>query len=135
MSEPTVTDVTDSILDSTKQAIGLTSDYDVFDADIIMYINGVFGTLNQLGIGPDDGFEIKGSDDAWDTFFESLPNNKAYNLVKTYMTLRVRLLFDPPPTSFAQDALKEQIKEHEWRLSTLRESTAWVDPNLPVILP
>lgn len=135
MSEPPVDDATNSILDSTKKAIGLTSEYDVFDADIIMYINGAFGTLHQLGVGPEDGFEISGSNETWDTFFASLPKNKAYNLVKTYLTLRVRLSFDPPDRSFVLDALKEQIKEHEWRINALRESTTeWSDPSAPIVI-
>jgi len=116
-----------SILTSTKKVLGLADDYDAFDVDVIMHINSVFFTLNQLGIGPPEGFAIEGKDASWDDFISDV---NMLNAVKTYMYLRVRLLFDPPTTSFAIDAMKKQVEELEWRLNVHREGviTPWTDP-------
>lgn len=119
---------TTSILDSIKKVLGLESDYTAFDPDILMHINSVFSTLNQLGIGPEAGFMIEDSTPTWDAF---LGDNLKLNAVKSYVFLRVRMLFDPPQTSFTIDAMKTQIQELEWRLNVERESTGWVDPFPP----
>lgn len=112
--------VSDSILNSTKKALGLDPDYDVFDLDVIMHINTVFGTLNQLGVGPDAGFMIDADSDTWVSFLGTDPR---LNQVKTYVYLRVRLLFDPPGTAFLMEASKAQIQELEWRLNVQAEGT------------
>ena len=114
-----------SILTSTKKILGIEESYTAFDPDIIMHINTVFAVLTQVGIGPVAGFAIEDSTATWDAFLGTDP---LLNSVKTYVYLRVRLLFDPPATSFAIEAMKEQIKEIEWRLNAYREETAWVDP-------
>lgn len=113
--------MSNSILVTTKKALGVPEEYDVFDDQIIMHINSVFSTLNQLGIGHDHGFEIEDDTATWDHF---LGQNTRLNMVKTYMYLRVRTLFDPPATSFHLAALQEQAKEMEWRMTVARES--WV---------
>lgn len=119
-----------SILKSTKKILNIPPDDLAFDLDILTHINSVFGTLNQLGIGPADGFAIEDDSAEWDVFLEG---NKLLNPVRSYMFLRVRLLFDPPGTSFAIEAAREQIKELEWRLNATREEVAWTDPNVPVV--
>ena len=106
--------ITDSILLSVKKLLGGGPDYDVFDPDIIMCINSVFGTLHQLGVGPIGGFKISGEDELW---IEYTTNGDFFDEVKTYMYMRVKLMFDPPSSSFVLDSYKEQIKELEWRLS------------------
>lgn len=111
--------MSDSILESTKKVLGLPPEYTVFDSDIIMHINSVFTTLNQLGIGPEHGFAIEDSSTTWTSY---LGTQLGYSPVKSYMALRVRLLFDPPATSFHITAIKEQIQEFEWRLSVQREN-------------
>lgn len=111
--------MSDSILISTKKALDIPESYDVFDANIIMYINSVFSTLNQLGIGPVAGYEIE---DGTPTWTEYLGGNTRLNFVKSYMYLRVRMLFDPPGTSFLLDAIKSQIAELESRISIERET-------------
>lgn len=108
-----------SILNSTKKILGLDFAYTPFDADIITHINAVFSVLNQLGIGPDDGFFISSEEEVWDDF--QVPENQL-NLIKTYMYLKVRMIFDPPATSYLIEASNNQIKEYEWRLSVMRES-------------
>ena len=114
-----------SILTSTKKILGITEEYDAFDVDIVTHINSVFSTLQQLGVGPEEGFMIEDSAAAWDSF---LGNDSRLNSVKTYVFLRVRLLFDPPTTSYHVDAVKEQIKELEWRLNVNREGESWTSP-------
>lgn len=117
--------MSDSILESTKKVLNLSTDYDVFDQDVIMHINSALGTLNQLGIGPSQGFMIENDNATWTAFLEG---DLRLNSVKTYVYLRVRLLFDPPGTSFAIAAIQDQIKELEWRLNAQRESDKWVSP-------
>jgi hypothetical protein len=118
--------MTDSILDSTKKILNLASDYTVFDQDIILHINSVFSTLNQLGVGPVAGFMIEDNTPVWSDFLEG---DLRLNNVKTYMYLRVRMLFDPPTLGYLIDAMNDQIKELEWRINVQRESVAWVDPD------
>jgi hypothetical protein len=118
--------VSDSILNSVKKILGIAEDYTAFDVDILMHINTVFATLNQVGVGPVEGFMIEDDTSTWDAF---LGTDLRRNNVKTYVYLRVRMLFDPPATSYLIDALKEQYKELEWRLNVYREETAWVDPD------
>lgn len=120
--------MTESILISTKKVLGIDAAYDAFDLDIMTHINSVFNTLHQLGVGPNDGFSITGDDEVWQSFTE---NNVLLNSVKSYVYLRVRMLFDPPATSFHLEAVKEQIRELEWRLNVYREGVAWTTPTSP----
>lgn len=117
-----------SILDSVKKNLGIDSEYTAFDPDITTFINGVFSTLNQLGIGPDVGFAIEDDTAMWDDF---LSGNVKLNNVKIYMYLRVKLLFDPPTLSYVIEAFDKQRLELEWRMNVEREGTAWVDPMSP----
>ena len=109
----------DSILTSTKKILGITSDYSVFDLDVITHVNSAFSTLTQLGVGPAIGFMIEDESSKWEDFVGD--NMKMLNMVKTYVYLKVRYLFDPPTTSFHLTAVQEQIAEHEWRLNEFRE--------------
>ncbi len=121
--------MSDSILTSTKKVLGVEASYTSFDIDVTMHINSVFSTLAQLGIGPVNGFMIQDEATTWDEFLGADLN---LNSVKTYMYLRVRLLFDPPSTPFAINAMKEQVTELEWRLNVHREASSWVTPQIPV---
>lgn len=117
--------MTNSILESTKKILGVDAAYEAFDLDIITHINTVFATLHQLGVGPAAGYMIEDNTAEWGHF---LGDDQGLNGVKTYVYLRVRLLFDPPATSFAISAIQEQIKELEWRLMTYRDQRIWVHP-------
>lgn len=108
-----------SILKSTKKILGLSDTYDAFDLDILTHINSVFSELDQLGIGPTGGFFIDDDSATWDDFL--VPTNQLAS-VRTLMFLKVRLLFDPPATSFLIDALDKQIQKLEWRLNVMREN-------------
>jgi len=122
-----------SILISTKKVLGIAEDYTVFDEDIIMHINTAFSTLTQLGVGPSAGFMIEDESAEWDEFLPAEPGGLQYNAVKSYVFLKVSMLFDPPQTSYLIAAKEKQIQELEWRLNVHREETGWVDPDPPVI--
>ena len=108
-----------SILTETKDALGIAADVEVFDSAIRMHINSAFGTLNQLGLGPDGGFEILDASAKWSDFLDT---DLELTPVKSYVFLRVKLLFDPPPNSWVSVAMKEQIEQLEWRLNLVREN-------------
>ncbi len=106
--------IMDSILNSVKVMLGISSDYTPFDTEIIIHINSVFTVIFQLGVGPQDKpFFISGAKETWSDFSEDI---STVNLVKSYTYLKVRLLFDPPTSSGATEAINNQIKEFEWRL-------------------
>jgi hypothetical protein len=109
----------ESILNSTKKILGLEPTYTPFDLDVITHINAAFSLLDQLGVGPEGGFHIEDDTAVWSDFINA-PPNQLY-LVKTYIYLKVRMLFDPPSTSFLIEATNNQIKEYEWRLNVFRE--------------
>ena len=120
-----------SILLSTKKVLGIAPDYTVFDEDVIMHINTAFSTLTQLGVGPSEGFTVEDADSEWADFVNE--EDHQYNAVKSYVYLKVRMLFDPPTTSYLIAAQQKQIEELEWRLNVHREETGWVDPAPDVI--
>ena len=104
----------DSILDSIKKILGMPPDYDAFDTDLVIHINSVFGILAQLGVGPAGGFSISDNTTLWKAY---LGDSKDLEMVKSYIVLKVRLIFDPPTIGAVMDAMKEQIRELEWRLN------------------
>lgn len=102
-----------SILTSIKKLLGITAEYTDFDADIIMHINSVFSILKQLGVGPKEGFSITGDSETWADFLPS----QNIDMVKSYIYLKVRLMFDPPINSSLIESINRQIAELEWRLN------------------
>lgn len=110
--------MSESILISTKKILGIEADYKAFDLDILTHINSAFNTLSDLGLGPEEGFMIEDEQATWGDFLEK---DKRLNSVRTYIYLKVRLLFDPPTTSFAITAFEKQVSELEWRLNVYRE--------------
>ena len=107
-------DMNGSILDSIKKNLGIVPEYTAFDDQIILDINAAFSTLHQLGFGPDEGFEITGIDEFWSDIIEE----PRFNFVKFYVCMKVRVMFDPPTSSYALDALNKQIAEYEWRIKS-----------------
>ena len=105
---------TESILVSIKKLLGIDAEYKHFAPDIIMHINSVFSILTQLGVGPSDGFSITNDSETWTAFIGEEP--KKFALVKTYMQLKVRLMFDPPLGAAVIESINRQISEFEWRL-------------------
>lgn len=111
----------DSILTSIKKMLGISEDYTQFDADLIMHINSVFLNLTQLGVGPASGFSIEDETTEWTDFIN---NNAQLQAVKSYIYLKVKLLFDPPLSSAVIESTNRMIAELEWRLNVAAESDA-----------
>ena len=110
----------DSILTSIKKLLGITAEYKQFDPDLIIHINSVFLILKQLGIGPEQGFSISGEYETWDQFLPEGSTN--FEAVKSYMYIKVKLLFDPPTSSAVMEAMNRIASEYEWRLNVEAES-------------
>lgn len=117
--------MTDSILNNIKKMLGIGADYEAFDTDIVIAINSAIANLGQLGVGPPEGFQIVDSQQVWS---DLLGDDLMLNTAKTYIYLRVRLMFDPPTTSFLINAYEQQLRELEWRISSHREANEWTPP-------
>lgn len=120
----------DSILKSTKKKLNIGTDDPSFDIDIIDHINAAFSHLQQLGVGPEAGFQIEDDQATWSQFVADAPLY-IINAVKTNIYLRVRSVFDPPTMPHVMTALMEQLTESDVRLSMMREATGWVNPDPP----
>lgn len=105
---------TESILTSVKKLLGLEEECTEFDSDIIIHINSAFMILNQIGVGPSDSFNIMDSSDMWTDFSTDI---NQLEIVKSYVYLKVRKLFDPPTSGSVMDSMDKMISEFEWRLS------------------
>lgn len=112
-----------SILNTTKKILGIDKTYTEFDVDIITHINSALSTLSQLGVGPAAGLMIDDDVKLWADFVDA---DVLLNPVKTYVYLRVRLLFDPPSTSYHLNAIQEQVRELEWRLQVTSDPASSV---------
>lgn len=104
----------ESVLESIKKLLGVSTDDTYFDAEIMMHINSVFTILMQLGVGPKDGYFITTPMDKWDDY---IGERKDLELIKSYIYNKVRLMYDPPQNSFLVKTIEEQCKEFEWRLN------------------
>ena len=111
----------ENILDSIKKLLGIDEADLNFDQELIMHINSVFMVLNQLGVGPVGGFKISSNEEMWTDFVGTRLDLES---VKSYIYLKVRLLFDPPQNSFLVGAIEKQIEENEWRLKVQVEPYA-----------
>lgn len=109
--------MTSSILTNIRELIGLDDEEHSFDTDIILYINSALAIAHQLGVGKQD-FLITGPDETWDML--EIDQHKL-NLLKQYVYLKVRYVFDPPVNSFTQESIKSQFQELEWRLNVSTE--------------
>lgn len=107
----------ESILQSIKKLLGIEPDYTYFDQDLIIHINSVLSILSQIGFGPEEGFFITGETETWDDLFDE--SNPQMQFVKSYIYLKVRLMFDPPLNSTVINSINTQIAELEWRLNAV----------------
>lgn len=106
----------ESILITIKSLLGIASEYKHFDDQIKTYINDAFMSLSHLGVGPENPFVVTSEMDTWvDAFGEGVNVEK----IKAYVGLKVRIIFDPPATSFVLEAMNRQINEMEWRLNSM----------------
>ena len=102
----------ESILISIKKLLGLMPEYTYFDDDIIVHINTAFAALNQLGVGPAEGFIIVDENSEWG----DVTTEKNLSMIKSYIYLKVRTLFDPPTSSVLMESINRNIAELEWRI-------------------
>lgn len=109
----------ESILTSIKAQLGIQEEYTAFDQQIVMHINSVLMVLKQLGVGPVAGFVISDKTAIWRDF---LPSDKNLEATKSYIGMKVKMLFDPPTTSVVADTMNRMINELEWRLNSEAES-------------
>ncbi len=114
--------MTESILTSIKKLLGIEESYEHFDPDIIMHINSVLMVLTQLGLGPSEGFSISDKSKTWADFLGGDCSN--LEGVKTYVYMKVRLIFDPPATAALIDSMNRLVNEFEWRLNVMAETQA-----------
>lgn len=114
----------ESILTSIKKLLGIAEEYEHFDTDLIMHINSVFSVLTQLGVGPSGGYSIADKYATWDDF---VSDRSKIEMVKSYVHLKVKLIFDPPLSSAVMESMNRMISEFEWRLNVA------VDPGEEVI--
>lgn len=104
-----------SILNDVKHTLGLLPEQTAFDIDIIMHVNNALSTLTQLGVGPVEGYQITGAGNMWDEFAD----DPRLNSVKSYVFLKVKLIFDPPGTGFVVASMERQITELEYRINVV----------------
>jgi hypothetical protein len=112
------------ILNDTKKVLNIAPDYTAFDPDIVLFLNSAFVTLHQLGVGPSATFTIEDDSKDWDDL--ELSENQL-GLAKSYLALKVKMMFDPPGTSFVIEAVNNQIQEQEHRLVASAELTKLAD--------
>ena len=118
--------MSESILTSVKKGVGGITEMDeAFDDDIIMSINTVFSKLTQLGVGPRNGFRINDKSTTWEDFVGDDPR---LDMLKSFVVMSVRMMFDPPTAGSVAEALKSQIAEYEWRLNVQVETPGDEDP-------
>lgn len=118
-----------SILKSVKKRLGIPDDYDVYDEDVLMNINTALSTITQLGVGPELGFNVQDDSATWE---QLLGGDLRLNMVRDFVTLTAKLLFDPPPTSFGITAVQKNLEEMAWRIEVAANpapaATGNVDP-------
>lgn len=111
-----------SILLTVKKALGVDADCSDFDTDILIHLNSVLAVLQQLGVGPEDGYYIEDEAPSWEDY---LGESHAYvAMVKSYIIAKVRLLFDPPVSSAVMESLNRICSEFEWRANVAAENKA-----------
>ena len=112
----------ESILNSVKESLGIMPMYEHFDQQILFHLNSVLAILPQIGVGPVEGFIVENDIETWGDLIGEVESPNLYLYVKSYVSLRVRLLFDPPTSSGAIEAMERQMRELEWRI------TVTIDP-------
>lgn len=111
----------DSILRTIKLMLGLTDEITSFDEELKVHINSLFTILNQLDCISDDGFRITGYDETWGQLTDQVT---IAEMIKEFMYLKVRMVFDPPGSSVVSDAFNQRIAELEWRMNVQAERLA-----------
>ena len=107
-----------SILNSVKKQIGFDEDYNHFDEDLILLINSALSVMTQVGVGPSEGFRINDSSSDWEDFLDDDPR---LDMVKEYVFLRAKVIFDPPQSGSVLEAYQNRIQELEWRANIVAD--------------
>lgn len=111
----------ESILISVKGSLGIPENYECFDQQILFHLNSVMAILPQIGVGPPEGFIVEDETATWGDLIGDTSDKNKFLYVKSYVYLRVRLLFDPPSSSSAIDAMERQLRELEWRITVTHD--------------
>lgn len=101
-----------SILESVKTMLDIGVDDTAFDVDVIFGINTCFAILQQIGLGPKEGFNVVDNTQEWSDYIEG----PMMSMVQQYVYLKTKVIFDPPNNSFLLTTYNERIAELEWRL-------------------
>lgn len=104
----------ESILNSIKKLLGPSASDEHFDQDIIMNINASISILTQIGLGPSEGFMIEDDSAIWS---DLIGDAKNLELVKTYVYLKAKMVFDPPSSGTITESYNKIISEYESRIS------------------
>jgi hypothetical protein len=115
----TTFDGSSSILNTVKKLCGVSEEYTVFDQDLLVLINAAILDLTQNGVGPEDGFLVSDASATWDDFIQGFPNP---GVIANYISQKVRILFDPPSSSFVLESIQKQLDELIWRINVQAES-------------
>lgn len=120
----------ESILKSIRVSLGIEADDSTFDTELISHINGALMVVNQLGVGPNDGFKISSHEQTWKSF---IGERKDLELVKTVVYLRTKLVFDPPQNAFLVTAMEKQLAEYDWRIELNHIPMSTTIPTTPEV--
>lgn len=113
----------ESILSTVKKLLGVTDDYDYFDQDLLIHINSALMSLSQIGVCPSQDFYTLDKDTTWSEYLGyDYQENIDFGSIKSYIYLKVKLLFDPPQNSFTIEAINKMIAEMEWRINIVSEN-------------
>lgn len=113
----------ESILSTVKKLLGVTDDYDYFDQDLLIHINSALMSLSQIGVRPSQDFYTLDKDTTWSEYLGyDYQENIDFGSIKSYIYLKVKLLFDPPQNSFTIEAINKMITEMEWRINIVSEN-------------
>lgn len=119
-------EVYDSILLSIKKSLNIPPEVTAFDVDLMIHINSNFAELYQLGVGSTTPFSIEDETATWSDFTS---NDDAIAMVKSWMILDTKLMFDPP-TASVLSAMERKRDEYEWRLNVAGDAlTDWTGQN------
>ena len=105
--------MSDSVLSSTKQMLGISPEDTSFDVNVIMSINTALTILMDLGLTEVEDEIVIDDDMTWD---DLLGGRTDIEYVKTYVYQKVKMIFDPPTSTAAIDAMQRSISELEWRI-------------------
>lgn len=118
----------DSILNTVKSIIGITPDYECFDDALIVHTNTVLAELTMMGVGDPKGFIIE---DQYATWSDYTRDKSLLVMVKSYVPLKVKMLFDPPTSSPIENAINANLSELEWRINDYADYSKSFDETGP----